>query len=144
AKDIQLGQIGLEKIDRAMQIAAMILGFARGIMVKGFQTAVSAAVRVQHQQDGLCAVQCHGLAQLLQDKLTVTLPVITGQAPGAAGHADRIVMGDTKALDELAQCHLKAMVEAPDNSGVRLVSFPWRLKVKNLANRAPRSAHYIV
>lgn len=36
------------------------------------------------------------------------------------------------------------MVEAPDDRGIGLVSCPWRVEMKYLANKAPRSRHYIV
>jgi hypothetical protein len=73
--------------------------------------------------------------------LPVGLGVFAGQTPGAAGDANRIERIDAEPLNQLAQRLLKTMVEAPDNGGVALVSFPWRLEMENLANGGPRSAH---
>jgi len=93
---------------------------------------------VEHEQHSIRAVQVHGAAKLLEDKLTVGLGVFPGQTPGATGNAYRIKRIDVEPLDQLAQRLLKTMVEAPDNCGIALVTFPRRFEMENLANGGPR------
>jgi hypothetical protein len=89
---------------------------------------------VEHQEHGIRLVQINRFADLIKDKLAIGLTVITGQALGAAGHADGIEMGDIQTLDQLAQRHFKAIIEAPDDGSVALIAFAWRVEVKKFAN----------
>lgn len=117
-----------------MQVLAMVLGFASAIVIESGQAAVSATVRVEHEQHSIRTVQLHGAANLLEDKLAIRLGVFPGQTPGATGHANRVKRIDVEPLDQLAQRLLKTMVEAPDNRGIALVAFPRRFVMENLAN----------
>jgi hypothetical protein len=45
-------------------------------------------------------------------------------------------------LDQLLERQLKAVVKTPDNRGIALISFPWRVKMKDLTNEGTSLAGY--
>ena len=133
-QNVQLRNVGPQEVQSVMQVLAMIFCLAGAVIVECSQTTISPAIRVEHEQHSVGAVQMHGAANLLQDKLPVGLRVFPGQTPGPSGNAYRIKRIDVEPLDQLAQRLLKTMVEAPDNCGIALVAFPWRFEMENLAN----------
>src|SRR5215471_1287262 len=110
----------------------MIPGFFLRVSAEGSQAAVSAAIGMEHQEDGFGLVQAHGETDLLQHEFAVVLVLWRSQVLGAAGDADGVVIVEPQALDEFPQRQLEAVVETPDDGCVALVSFPRRLEMKEL------------
>src|SRR4029077_17653967 len=138
---IELGDFPLQEAQRSMQVLPVIFGFSGGVIVKRSQAAISATIRVEHQQYGLCAMEAHGCPDLFQHKLAVRLIFVASKALSAPCDKNGIEKRYTKALGQFPEHQVKAMVKAPDNRGVTGISFLWRLEMKYLANGAPRPAH---
>jgi len=136
--DIQLRILPLQKFHGAMQVRPVVLRLADRIIIKCSQAAIGATVRVQHQQNGVGAVQADGFANLVQDKCAVSFVIVSGQAFGPAGHPNRIGIHYANTLSELPEHLIKAVVKAPDNRRITFVSFPRRLKMENFPNGTPR------
>ena len=83
-------------------------------------------------------MELHGFADLLKHKLAFGFQIVAGQALCAASHQNRVEMHYINALGELVEHQIKAMVEAPDNRCIGLISCPWRVEMEDLANKAPR------
>jgi hypothetical protein len=45
-------------------------------------------------------------------------------------------------FDQLLERQLKTVVEAPDNCGIALISFPWRVEMEDLTNEGTSLAGY--
>jgi hypothetical protein len=108
-------------------------GFGLSVATEAASKAsISAAIGVHHQDHPPGAVQAHGLANLLQDKLSVCLVLRRSQALGATGNLDKIGIRHTDALEELSEAQIKSVIEAPENSCVALIRLARRVEVKNL------------
>src|SRR6266481_4485820 len=86
----------------AFQFSFQVLALLRGIVLERGQSAVSAAVGVDHQQYIVRSMQSHRPAKLLQDELPVALLFRMRKTFGSAGHANRIRALDPQAFQELA------------------------------------------
>src|SRR5205807_9382528 len=82
---------------------------------------VSSTIGVQHQDDGLRAMQAHGLTNLFQDKLAITFMFGRRQAFCSSGYADGIGIEHPNALQQLAERGLKTIVVAPYYGGITSV-----------------------
>jgi hypothetical protein len=45
-------------------------------------------------------------------------------------------------FDQLLERQLKTVVEAPDNRGIALISFPWRVEMEDLTNEGTSLVGY--
>ena len=80
----------MKKINRSMQVIAVVFRFSRSVIIECSQAAISAAVGMEHQQYRLRSVQRNGFTNLLQYELAVRFIVITGQALGPTSYPDGV------------------------------------------------------
>jgi hypothetical protein len=109
----------------------MVLGLGPLIAAESSEKAViSPAVGVQHQNRAPGAMEAHGLADLIQNKLAVGFMLRRSQGFGAASDLDWVRVDDPDSAQELSKGQLKAIIETPKNDGIALILLTGRVEVK--------------
>ena len=81
-------------------------------------------------------MQAHGLAYLIQHKVTIGFVFGRGQGLGTARNLYGIRVDDSDAAEELAEGEFKAIIETPKNNCVALILLAGRIKVEDFLHSA--------
>ena len=96
------------------------------------QSAIGAAVGMDHQDDAAGLVEKNGFLDLIENEFAIRRALRRRQALGSAGDLDGIGIDDPDALQEFAETKLESIVEAPDDGRVAAISFAGRVEVEEL------------
>jgi hypothetical protein len=100
----------------------VVIRFGFGLAVEAsVETAIGAAIGVEHEDGEFGSVEPDGFTDLFEDEFAVGFVFRGGEAFGSAGDFDGVGVEDSLAPEVFGEAELKAIIEAPDNGGVAMV-----------------------
>src|SRR5271165_6932273 len=125
------------------QFLLLALGFQNRIAAEtARQSAIRAAIRMQHQDHELGPMQADGFLDLVQNELAIRLVFRRRKTLGAACNLDRIRIDNSNPLEKLGKPELKPVIEAPDYGGVTMVFRAGSVEMKDLLHSWSNSERY--
>jgi hypothetical protein len=124
--------IAVQKLGGVAQFRFLILGLALLVAVERLQTAVGAAIAVDHQQQTVGAVQLHRSSHLRECKVARRLIGRRGENLSPSGDFLWIGQPDAAFFQEFARRKFEARVVAGNDTGIGAIFLRRRVEMEDL------------